>query len=128
MFPKVRIFILLGLKAMAIMGDKNTKAPDDIDCTDYLFDQCPNHDTPAEVEVLHLIGMEDCQYFCDVIYTNCSFFISDLRQNLCEIWTIAPEDYETRCALHAGPMGKSGDLDKCKHDRRDCNVSLTFFQ
>ena len=130
MFPKVRILIFLALKAIAILCDNNTETPDDdIDCTDYLFDQCPTTNDTPEVEVLHLGGMEDCQNYCDNIYlANCTFFVSDLKQNLCEIWTIAPEVYETRCALHAGPVGKSGDLAKCKDNRRDCNVSFYFPQ
>ena len=132
MFPKMRISILLALKAVTILGDKNTKTPDDIDCTNYLFDQCdlPSYDTPGVEDIIHnMTGMDNCKFFCESIFADkCTFFVSHLRRNTCEIWTIDPEDYETRCALRAGPVGKTGDLAKCKDDRKDCNVSFDFPQ
>ena len=90
-----------------------------------MVDQCfhPSQDSP-QVEVLHNVTMDDCQFFCNEIYKeNCTFFISDKRQNLCEIWTIAAKDYEKDCVKHEGPVGKEGDLAICKDNTKDCNVS-----
>jgi len=118
MFAKACVLLVLGLQALSVLA-----APD-IDCTDYLVDQCfhPSQDSP-QVEVLHNVTMDDCQFFCNEIYKdNCTFFISDKRQNLCEIWTIAAGDYEKDCVKHEGPVGKEGDLAICKDNTKDCNA------
>merc|ERR1719394_1860705 len=130
MIAKASVLLMLGLQVLAVLGASTTRKPTtpkpvsttspkpagDIDCRDYLVDQCshPSKDTP-QVEVIHNVTMDNCQFFCNEIYSaNCTFFISDMRQNICEIWTIKSEDYEAKCVKHEGPVGKEGDLAKCK--------------
>merc|ERR550517_2023962 len=134
MIARASVLLMLGLQVLAVLGASTTHkattkpattpAPGGIDCTDYLVDQCshPSKDTP-QVEVIHNVTMNNCQFFCNDIYgANCTFFIADQRQNICDIWTIKPEDYEKDCVKHEGPVGKDKDLDKCKNNVKDCNA------
>ena len=144
MIARASVLLMLGLQVLAVLGASTThkattKPPSttspkppagDIDCTDYLVDQCshPSTDTP-QVEVIHNVTMDNCQFFCNNIYAaNCTFFIADMRQNICEIWTIEADEYEGECVKHEGPVGKAGDLAECqaKNDKTTCDVSSTF--
>ena len=77
--------LILAFKALAVFG-----AGDWSDCQKFIVDQCVSgsSDNP-QVEVLHKVTIDDCDYFCNTVYADkCKFYIQDLRQDICELWTV----------------------------------------
>jgi len=69
--------------------------------------------------------MDECGFFCNTIYKdNCTFYIQDNKQRICEIWTMNFDTYEQGCTKHEGPKSPLWDPqvdsptgcenDKCK--------------
>ena len=69
--------------------------------------------------------MDECSFFCNTIYKdNCTFYIQDNKQRICEIWTMDFGTYEQGCTKHEGPKSPLWDPqvdsptgcegDKCK--------------
>ena len=86
-----------------------------------LFDSTP------QVAVIHNTDPGKCQSYCDIVQSNnCTFFIFDMRQNSCEIWTISKEDYEKNCIKREGPVNPNKNDKSCSKLANPCVVSVNF--
>ena len=94
-------------------------------CREFLVDQCLSSSGNPQVEVVHNVTMDECSFFCNTIYKdNCTFYIQDNKQRICEIWTMDFGTYEQGCTKHEGPKSPLWDPqvdsptgcedDKCK--------------
>ena len=70
-----------------------------------------------------------CQQFCDQIYTiqpECTFFIFDYKQELCDLFDYPKEDFISSCNRVGGPT--EPDIDTCTEeaviDADPCIVSI----
>ena len=88
---------------------------------DLLFNSTP------QVAVIHNTDPGKCQSYCDIVQSNnCTFFIFDMRQNSCEIWTISKEDYEKNCIKREGPVNPNRNDKSCSKLANPCVVSVNF--
>ena len=105
-------------------------------CQTFIVDQCvQGTENNPQVEVLHKVKIDQCDFFCNSIYQgNCTFYIQDLRQDICEIWNIESDAYANDCIKHEGPANPSLTPDgkfptECTglhHNNGKCNVRLFF--
>jgi len=71
-------------------------------CREFSVDQCSAPKDSVGFE--HSQNVTQCQNLCKEAYAeNCTFFIQNLGQKICEIWTTRNEEYEETCIKHAGP-------------------------
>ena len=134
MMGKLMVLFHLGLQALVVLGasttpaaKETTPAPKEDSCRNFLSDQCfhPGANDP-QIEILHNVTITDCQFFCQNVYSeNCTFFIQDKRQNICEIWTIPEDEYEKDCVKAEGPVTPKIDnrQSECDPSSDPCVVS-----
>jgi len=86
------------------------------DCQDFLVDQCsPAEDNDPQVEVVHNVDVNDCDFYCNTIYKDqCKFYIQDLKQKICELWKIEATEYRAKCTKHEGPKGDATKVNVAK--------------
>lgn len=124
--------LILSFLALVTFGADPTPSfkPGTLDpCQEFLVDQCVKgtEDNP-QVEVLHDVAIMDCDFFCNTVYaSNCTFYIQDKKQNICEIWKIKNADYEKDCVKHEGPDTPALRIDgseplECTLRGHKCNV------
>ena len=79
-------------------------------CREFIVDQC-TEDNSGLIEVLHNLEIDDCQFFCGTVYSNCKFFTYDNKQGLCSLFSIKMVDYWATCSKHGGPS--KPDIGNC---------------
>ena len=90
-------------------------------CNDFTIDKC-HIDDGAIIETVKDVSEADCQFFCHTIYSpNCTFFIFDKKQHLCEIISEPFENYVDSCQKYAGP--KTPNITECYESNDECKVS-----
>ena len=96
----------------------NTKA--ETDCAGYSIDKCALPDNSI-IETLKDVGEDDCQFYCNVIYSpDCTFYIYDKQQVLCQLLNSPMNGYVSSCSKYAGPPTPS--VAKCLSSTDACKV------
>ena len=117
------VFLMLGVFINAIflnlsLVQLQTDLPT---CNDFTIDTCHIEDG-AIIETVKDVTEADCQFFCHNIYfPNCTFFIFDKKQHLCEIINEPFENYVQSCKKYGGP--KSPSISECYDSNDECKVS-----
>ena len=97
----------------------------DTDCNNYTVDKC-KLDDHAILETIKDISIYDCQNYCHNIYTrNCTFFIFDNQQIVCQLVKEEIHQYVNSCRTIAGPVNPS--IQECKELKDDCKVPVALF-
>ena len=113
------LFLLLGvfisnLSFVKLHSDVTT-------CQDFTIDTC-HIDEGAILETVKDVSEADCQFFChDIYFPNCTFFIFDKKQHLCEIISEPLENFVDSCKKYAGP--KTPSISECYDSNDECKVS-----
>ena len=90
------------------------------DCVGYSVDKCAVEDG-ALIETIKDIDEEDCQFYCNVIYgQNCTFYIYDKKQVVCEVFRSEMKDYIDSCKKYGGPPDPS--VAQCLSSHNECKV------
>ena len=90
-------------------------------CNDFTIDTC-HIDDGAIIETVKDVSEADCQFFCHTIYfANCTFFIFDKKQRLCEIISEPFGSYVDSCKKYAGPV--TPNITECYESNEECKVS-----
>ena len=92
------------------------------DCAGYSIDKCTLEDNSI-IETLKDVGEDDCQFYCNVIYgQNCTFYIYDKKQVVCEVFRSEMKDYIDSCKKYGGPPDPS--VAQCLSSHNECKVCL----
>ena len=92
------------------------------DCVGYSVDKCAVEDG-ALIETIKDIDEENCQFYCNVIYgQNCTFYIYDKKQVVCEVFRSEMKDYIDSCKKYGGPPDPS--VAQCLSSHNECKVCL----
>ena len=90
------------------------------DCVGYSVDKCAVEDD-ALIETIKDIDEENCQFYCNVIYgQNCTFYIYDKKQVVCEVFRSEMKDYIDSCKKYGGPPDPS--VAQCLSSHNECKV------
>ena len=90
------------------------------DCAGYSIDKCALPDDSI-IETLKDVGEDDCQFYCNVIYSpDCTFYIYDKQQVLCQLLNSPMNGYVSSCSKYAGPPTPS--VAKCLSSTDACKV------
>ena len=90
------------------------------DCAGYSLDKCTLEDNSI-IETLKDVKEEDCQFYCNVIYSpECTFYIYDEQQVLCQLLNSQMSGYVSSCSKYAGPPNPS--VAKCLSSTDPCKV------
>ena len=91
------------------------------DCAGYSVDKCSLEDN-AVIETVKDISADDCQFFCNVIYSpECQFYIYDQKQVVCQLLRSEMSGYVNSCRKFAGPPEPS--VAKCLSSSDECKVN-----
>ena len=91
-------------------------------CQDITVDKC-FYDDNGIIETLKDVDEASCQFYCNVIYGGqCTFFIYDHKQVICELFQEPFENYVNSCKKIGGPPSPS--VDSCKDSNDPCKVYL----
>merc|ERR1712168_1096470 len=102
-------------------SQKSTPEPTDDHCREFLVDECITSANNPQVELIHGVSIESCQFFCNTVYShNCTFFIKDNKQDVCEIWSLPESEYETSCVKKEGPKLPAKGDSTCEKAKDDC--------
>ena len=90
-------------------------------CHDFTIDKC-HIDPDGLLETVKDISIENCQFYCNIIYKDlCTFFIYDRKQVLCELIQEPFENYVQSCSKYGGP--KDPSISECYDSNDKCKVT-----
>ena len=95
-------------------------------CQDITIDKC-FYDDDGLIETLKDVDEASCQFYCNVIYAGqCTFFIYDHKQVICELLQEPFGNYADSCRKIGGPPSPS--VDSCKDSNDPCKVCSFFYK
>ena len=98
------------------------KAEAPLGCQDFTVDKC-EYDDGGLLETIKDISEDDCQFFCNSIYTGiCTFFIFDRQQIICELLQQPFGNYINSCQKVAGPPEPL--VSSCRESEDECKVLM----
>ena len=123
-FTSIGVKILLLLQfaySSHFVGIKDASfTASDHPCAGFTLTNCPT-DEDAIIDTIHGISEEDCQFFCNEIYTgDCKFFIYDRFDYECQMIQEPFEHFSDSCEKVGGPVEPS--LSVCMESDDPCKV------
>ena len=95
------------------------------DCRDYTFEDCNFANGPFET-AKDLDDASICQQFCSLVYTeDCTFFVWDTINLICELYDYNMTEYLTSCKTLGG--SPSPGLEACGEYVDKCMVNIICF-